>query len=29
VAIFALFLPAFRHYDARVPRVDNPPVGAL
>ena len=29
VAIFALFLPAFRHYDSRVPTTDNPPVGAL
>ena len=29
VGLFALALPAFRHYDARVPQPDNPPVGAL
>jgi MFS family permease len=28
VGLFALALPAFRHYDSRLP-VDNPPVGAL
>jgi len=29
VGLFALFLPAFRHYDARRTRIDNPPLGAL
>jgi MFS family permease len=29
VGIFAVLLPAFRHYDSRVPTTDNPPVGAL
>ena len=29
VGLFALFLPAFRHYDARRTTSDNPPVGAL
>ena len=29
VGIFALLLPAFRHYDARRTTTDNPPVGAL
>jgi MFS family permease len=28
VGLFALALPAFRHYDARAPRADNPNVGA-
>jgi MFS family permease len=29
VGLFALALPAFRHYDARSHRADNPPVGAV
>jgi MFS family permease len=29
VAIFALFLPAFRHYDSRVPTTQNQPAGAV
>jgi MFS family permease len=29
VGVFALLLPAFRHYDARRTTTDNPPVGAL
>ena len=29
VGLFALALPAFRHYDSRVPQADNPLVGAL
>jgi MFS family permease len=29
VGLFTLFLPAFRHYDARRTRTENPPVGAL
>ena len=29
VGIFAVLLPAFRHYDSRVATTDNPAVGAL